>query len=302
MAGEEQKQAAIFFTLIAFVIIALLVFWFTGLLGTLAILIVILVVLLGVYSQIGTFFVQLAEYERAVVFRMGKFKKLIGPGWFFLIPFLEYYRKVDLRVKTMDIAAQEVLTRDNIKLTFDAIIYTKVVDPKAAIINVENYEKASASVIQAALRDVVGKTNMSDVISNVDQLNSSLHKALRETARSWGVAVEKCEVQNIQLPKEVLAAMHGRKEAEQRKFASIETAEGRKISITALEAAAGKLTNPTLQYFYLQALEKIAEGKSTKFIFPMELSRLAAGLSAKLGLPYEQAQEKVVREYQEKVK
>src|SRR3989344_4763212 len=99
MAGEEQKQAAIFFTLIAFVIIALLVFWFTGLLGTLAILIVILVVLLGVYSQIGTFFVQLAEYERAVVFRMGKFKKLIGPGWFFLIPFLEYYKKVDLRVR-----------------------------------------------------------------------------------------------------------------------------------------------------------------------------------------------------------
>lgn len=299
---ESQKQVAVFFTLIVFIIVAVAVLWFFNLLTIMTILILVLIVLIVTYYRMHTFFVQLQEYERAVVFRMGKFRKIVGPGWVLLIPFIESYKKIDLRERTVDIGAQEVITRDNIKLLIDAIIYLKVSDPKAAIINVLDYERASVSFTQAHLRDVAGKMELDKMISRVDEVNAILQEGLQRVTKDWGILIDKVEIQSIELPPEVISAMHKRKAAEQYKFAAVEEAEARKIHIDAIQAAAGKLTDPTLHYLYLQSLERMAEGKSTKFIFPMELSKLAAGLASRLGEPYAKAERDVISEYQDRLK
>ena len=248
--------------------------------------------------QVGKFIYELKEYERGVVFRYGRFKNVVGPGWVLIIPFIETCTVVDLRVKTIDVPPQEVVTKDNIKLIVDAIIYLKVVDPANAILKVKDYESSVREYICANLRDVIGKMQMSDVISNISEMNKKLHEGITKICRPWGIEVTSVEIQKIELPEEVISAMHKKKAAEQEKFAMIERATGKKIEIDAIQEAASKLTAPTLQYYYLQSLQKIAEGKSTKFIFPLELSKLASSLSNKLGMSYAEAQEEVLNQYQ----
>jgi regulator of protease activity HflC (stomatin/prohibitin superfamily) len=294
----HEKQAALFLTLVAFVIITLAAAYVLNALTLLTVLVVVLIFLLVTYTQVHTFFVQLREYERAVVFHLGKFDKVIGPGWFFLIPFVQTYVKVDLRTKTIDIRAQEVITNDNIKIKADAIIYMKVKDPKAAILNVDDYERAATTFIQASLREVLGKMPLATVIAMVDVVNKRLAERLKRVSVDWGINIDSVELQDIQLPEVVQTAMHERKTAEQKKLAAIEIAEGRKITINAIQEAAGKLTDSSLQYLYLQALEKIAEGKSNKIIFPLELSKLAAGISSKLGESFPKAQHELVGKYE----
>ncbi|RLG21643.1 hypothetical protein DRN74_01945 [Candidatus Micrarchaeota archaeon] len=299
---ESQKQVVIFVTLIVFMVVAFGILWFFNMLNITAILLIIFFVLFVTWTQAPNYFAQLQEYERAVVFRMGKFKKEAGPGWLFVIPYIESFRRVDLRVKTIDIPVQEVVTHDNIKLKIDAIIYLRVKSATKAVLNVRDYEKAAVSFTQARLRDVVGKMKLADVISNVDVINKHLKAGLQEVADDWGISVENIEIQSITLPKGVQEAMHQLKEAEQKKLAAKELAEGTKIKINALQEAAGKLTDPTLNYLYLQSLQKIAEGKSSKIIFPMELSKLAENISHRFGGDYEKAQEKALADYRELVK
>ena len=300
MAAGEQKEGTIFIALIMFTILAVIAAAFMGLLfNPLTILMIILVITLVTYTQSRNFFLQLQEYERAVIFRRGKFKKVVGPGWIFLTPFIESYRQVDLRVKTADIPSQDVVTKDNINLKFDAIMYIKVVDPKKAILNIEDYHKAAVLNIQASLRAVVGQIPLSEVISNINKINDLLKKANEKVASGWGIEIENVEIQSIIIPDSVQKEMHKLKEAEQKKLAARELAEGKRIQIEAIQAAGGKLTGPTLQYMYLQSLNKIAEGKSSKLIFPMELSRLAQGISAKFHEPYDKAQNEIVSRYQE---
>ena len=298
---EAEKQVAIFFTLIAFIILSFFALFLFNLFTIASILVVILIVLVVVYSQYNHFFAQVAEYERAVVFRKGRFKEVAGPGWVFFIPFIESYKIVDLRTKTYDIPAQEVVTRDNIKLKFDAIIYLKVIDAKKAILNVHNYSKAAVTNIEGALRTVVGNMYLREVISNVDEITKKLKEQAKEVSRDWGVSIEAVEIQSIALPKGVQESMHQLKEAEQKKLAAKELAEGKRITIEAIQEGAGKLTKPSLQYLYLQSLQKIAEGKSSKIIFPLELSNLAASVAGKFG-GYEKAQEKVSKDYEKLLK
>jgi len=295
---ELDKQASILFVMIAFIVLAAATLFFFDMLMPVTILLIILITLIIIYSRSSKFFTQLEEYERAVVFHMGKFKKIAGPGWLFVIPFIEFFTVVDLRVRTLDIKPQDVITKDNIKLTVDAIIYMKVADVKSAILNVENYEKAMVSYVQANIRDVIGKVELESVISNVSKINEILEKELQKVGKDWGIKIVSVELQSIELPKEVIAAMHKRRAAKELKYAQAERAEARKITIDAVQEAAGKLTEPTLQYMYLQALERMAEGKSTKIIFPMELSKIAAGIADHFGVPYAKAQDTVAKRYE----
>ncbi len=297
-----QKQVSIFVTLVVTVIASVAILLYFDLLNTLAILLIIFLVLLATYTQSQYYFAQLQEYERAIVFRMGKFKKEAGPGWLLVVPFIESFVKIDLRVKTIDIPAQEVVTNDNIKIKVDAIIYIKVNSATKAVLNVEDYTEASTSFVRARLRDVMGKMKLSDVISRIGVINDILKKDLQKVVGDWGIHVEEVEVQSVTLPKGVQDAMHNLKESEQQKLAAKEVAEGTKIKIDALQAAAGKLTDPTLHYLYLQSLQKIAEGKSSKLIFPMELSKLAENITTRFGGNYEKAQDKALRDYEELVK
>lgn len=296
---DNQKQVSIFVTLVIFIVVSLSVLFYLNMLSTLAILVVIFFALFVTYTQSQYYFAQLQEYERAIIFRMGKFRKEAGPGWIFVLPFIESFTKVDLRVRTIDIPKQDVVTNDNVKLEVDAIIYIKVRSATKAVLNVDDYEKAATSFVTARLRDVMGKMQLADIISKVDSINETLKKGLQNVVSEWGIAVEVVEIQSILLPKGLQEQMHKLKEAEQQKLAAKETAEGTKIKIDALEAAAGKLTDPTLNYLYLQSLQKIAEGKSSKLIFPMELSKLAENITARIGGNYEKAQDKALKDYQE---
>lgn len=296
---EAEMRIGVLFTIIAFLVLAIAGLAFLGYLNATAILLVILVALVLVYTQSGKFFAQVEQYESVLIFRFGKFRKEAGPGWVFTVPFIETMIRVDKRVRTIDVKPQDVITKDNIKVKMDAVIYMKVTDPQAAIIKVEDYNRAAITFTQAHMRDISGTMMLTDLISNIEQFNAELKKDLAEVAKDWGVAVDKVEIQSIELPESIVAAMSERKAAEQKKLAMVEKAQARKLYIEALQEGAGKLTSPTLQYLYLQSLQKIAEGKSSKIIFPMELSRLAEGISSRLGKPYSEAQNEVLQKYRE---
>lgn len=272
-------------------VIALVVLFLAFAMGQLSdtLLLVGIVIVFGlIYSQAPQLLLELKEYQRAVVLRMGKFYKVMGPGWVIVIPFIDDPYIVDLRVVSADIRPQDVVTKDNIRLQVDAIIFIKVTDPKAAVLNIENPTEAVTSYVQAHLRDVVGKMELESVISEVNIINDLLRKGLETVAKDWGITVDKIEIQSIELPPEVLSAMHQRKTAEQLKFAAEEEAKGIALKIDAIRRASEKLNDPALQYMYLQALEKIAEGRSTKIIFPLELTHMAARIAG--GLPKQRLQ------------
>ena len=233
------------------------------------------------------FLLTLKEYERAVIFTLGRVTRVGGPGWTFVIPAVQSFVLVDLRTQTIDIPPQEVITTDKIKLTIDAVIYLFVEKTKDSVINsvieIDDYRTATRLYVRATIRDVVGSMDLSSVISNIALLNAEVKRKLEEVAKEWGVKIEAVEITNVVIPPEVLDAMHNQKAAEQRKLAKFEEAEGKKYEIEAVKAASGELTDKTIAYYYINALEKIAEGQSSKIIFPMELTNFVKSFSNESG-------------------
>lgn len=251
---------------------------------------VLLVVLAGIFAIILLFLVSrydflltLKEYERAVIYRFGRVTRVGGPGWTLVIPLLESFKIVDLRSSTIDIPAQEVITKDSIVIKIDTIIYLYVKkDPQSVInsvIEIDDYKHGAEQFVLSSIRDSVGAMNLQEVISSVDKLNEQVHKRLEKIAESWGVTVESVEIQNIKLPKELQDALTRQKSAEQEKLARMERAKAHSAEIEAVRDAAEGLSDKAIAYYYVRALEKLGHGKSTKFIFPMELTRLAESIS-----------------------
>lgn len=293
----REAGAFILFLILAF--IALLAIYFLKLIDELILLIGVIIILAVLYFKSPGILIELPEYQRAVILRYGKFHRVAGPGWVFLIPFIDDPRIVDLRVFTSNIEPQKVITKDNIVLTVDAISFLKITDPKAAVINVEEPALAVKAYVEAHLRDIIGKMELESVISQVDMINKLLQKGLEQISKDWGISVVKVEIQSIELPAEVRDAMHQRKAAEQQKYAAEELARAQAIRIDAVRDAAGKLNDPALQYLYLQALEKIAEGRSSKIIFPIELTHLAERLSGRVGKSFKTTEEELREKYNE---
>lgn len=279
------KEVGSFIVLILSALILLLAVYLFGYINEMLLLVGILVILFFIQSSVPPFIIELEQYERAVILRYGKFLKVAGPGWVTLVPFIDDARVVDMRVMVVDkeFSPQEVLTKDNILLKVDAIMYMKVTDPKAAVINVKDPIEAATTYVQAHLRDIIGKMELEAVISDIHIINELLRSGLSKVASDWGVEVTKVEIQSVELPNVVVSAMHDRKAAEQQKYATEELAQGQAIKIDAIRKAAGQLEDPALQYLYLEALKKVAEGRSSKIIFPLELTHLADRLSG--GMP-----------------
>ncbi len=292
-AGKKPrgKEVGSFIVLIVSALVLLLIIYAVGLISDLLLLVGILVILFFIQSSVPPFIIELEQYERAVILRYGKFLRVAGPGWVMLVPFIDDARIVDMRVMVVDkeFTPQEVLTKDNILLKVDAIMYMRVTDPKAAVINVKDPIEAATTYVQAHLRDIVGKMELEAVISDIHIINELLRSGLAKVAHDWGVEVTKVEIQSIELPEKVVSAMHDRKAAEQQKFATEELAQAQAIKIDAIRKAAGQLEDPALQYLYLEALKKVAEGRSSKIIFPLELTHLADRLSS--GMPRGQKHE-----------
>lgn len=296
------KQLIFVLILILIVVAILFVFLFQEQVLLVALAGVFAVILLFLVSRYD-FLITLKEYERAVVFRFGRVVRVGGPGWTFVIPLIESFRIVDLRSSTIDIPSQEVITKDSVVIKIDAIIYLYVKkDPQSVInsvIEIDDYRKGAEQFVVASIRDSVGELTLQEVISSIDKLNQQVQKRLETIAVSWGVNVDSVEIQSIKLPKELQDALTHQKAAEQEKLARIEKAKAHSAEIEAVREAAENLSDKAIAYYYIRALERLGQGKSTKFIFPMELTRLAESIS---GAKSEGEVEKLLKKYAPVVK
>jgi len=217
----------------------------------------------------------LREYERGVIFRLGKLLGAKGPGLILLIPIVDRMVKMDLRVITIDVPKQEVMTRDNVPATVDAVVYFRVVDPQAAVVKVENFLKASSLIAQTTLRSVLGQSQLDELLAQRDKINQQLQEIIDRHTEPWGVKVTSVEVRDVVLPDSMKRAMAKQAESERERRAKIINAEGEFQAAEKLVQAAGMISAQpiALQLRYLQTMSEIAsEHNTTTFIpIPMDL-------------------------------
>ncbi len=220
------------------------------------------------------------EYERGGVFRLGRWVGLRGPGLIFLIPFIERMRKVDLRVITMDVPQQECMSVDNVTVTVDAVIYFRVVDANDAILKVLDYIKATSLLAQTTLRNVVGQSELDELLAHRDRLNEKIQVVVDEGTSPWGIKVSMVEVKDVQLPQTMQRAMAAQAEAERDRRAKVVHAEGEYQAAQKLADAAQIIgTQPAaLQLRYLQALSAIATEKTNTILFPIPIDIMTSFL------------------------
>ena len=216
----------------------------------------------------------LKEYERGVVFRLGSFSGVRGPGLIILIPVLETMTKVDLRIVTMDIPSQDIITKDNVTLKVNGVVYFRVNSPASSIIKVENYYHATSQIAQTTLRSVVGQYELDEVLALRDEINAKLQQILDELTEPWGVKVTNVELKAIDLPENMQRAMAKQAEAEREKRAKIISAQGEYEASKKLAEAAEVLSHQkdAITLRYLETMREVAagSGKST-VIFPVPL-------------------------------
>jgi regulator of protease activity HflC (stomatin/prohibitin superfamily) len=221
------------------------------------------------------------EYERGAVFRLGRFVGLRGPGLVFLIPFIERMMKVDLRVITMDVPAQECITRDNVTVKVDAVIYFRVVDASNAVLKVLDYIKATSLLATTTLRNVVGQSELDELLAHRDKLNDKMQVVVDEGTNPWGIKVSMVEVKDVEMPDTMKRAMAAQAEAERERRAKVVHAEGEYQAAEKLAEAAKIIsTQPiALQLRYLQTLAGIATERTNTILFPLPLDMVTPFLS-----------------------
>jgi regulator of protease activity HflC (stomatin/prohibitin superfamily) len=219
----------------------------------------------------------LREYERGVIFRWGKLRGAKGPGLIFLIPFIDRMVRMDLRVVTIDVPKQEVMTRDNVPATVDAVVYFRVVDPESAVVKVENFLKASSLIAQTTLRKVLGQSELDELLAHREKINIQLQEIIDRQTAPWGVKVSTVEVRDVVLPDGMKRAMAKQAEAERERRAKVVNAEGEfQAAEKMVQAAAMMAEQPiSLQLRFLQTMVEISsEHNTTSFIpLPSELFR-----------------------------
>ncbi len=215
----------------------------------------------------------LNEYERAVVFTVGRFKGIKGPGLVLIFPIVQKMRRVDLRVIVLNVPKQDVITRDNVSVKVNAVVYFRVVDPGKAIIQVANAFDATSQVAQTTLRSVVGQHEMDDLLAQRDKLNVDLQRILDQATEAWGIKVSTVEIKDVDLDETMIRAMAKQAEAERTRRAKIIHAEGEAQAAQQLVQAASALAKEpaALQLRYLQTLADIAHEKTQIVVFPLPI-------------------------------
>lgn len=241
----------------------------------------LLIVLLGILGFILFIillrsFRILNEYERGVIFRLGKFSSVKGPGLIILVPILDKMVKVSLRTVALDVPAQDIITKDNVSVKVNAVVYFRVTNPELAIIQVEDYLYASSLVSQTTLRSVLGQSELDELLSHRDMINSKLKDIIDRETEPWGIKIMNVELKNVDLPQEMVRAMGRQAEAERDKRAKIINSEGEFLSAAKLSEAASILgSNPNaLQLRYLQVMTEIAVEKTSTLIIPLPMEIL----------------------------
>jgi regulator of protease activity HflC (stomatin/prohibitin superfamily) len=213
------------------------------------------------------------EYERGVVFRLGRVQAAQGPGIFFIIPIIDQMIRVDMRTVTMDVPTQEAITRDNVTVRVNAVCYFRVLDPVAAVVNVANYLLATGQIAQTTLRSVLGQSELDDLLSQRDQINQELQRIIDDQTEPWGIKVSIVEIKDLELPQSMQRAMARQAEAEREKRAKVIHAEGELQASEQLAEAARvmSLEAGALQLRYLQTLNEIAAEQNSTIIFPLPI-------------------------------
>jgi regulator of protease activity HflC (stomatin/prohibitin superfamily) len=246
-------------------------------------------IIAGLFSTVGVFLIFLLvvlssaikivqEYERGVIFRLGRLQGARGPGLFLIIPIIDRMTKVDLRVRTLDIPAQEAITRDNVTVKVNAVAFYRVIDPSDAIVQVEDFNRAMWQIAQTSLRSVLGQSDLDELLIHRDQINQKLQQIIDEATEPWGIKVSIVEVKDVELPETMKRAMARQAEAEREKRAKIIHAEGEYQAAQQLSDAAATISKqPTaIQLRYLQTLTEIAVEKNSTIIFPVPIEFMTA--------------------------
>ncbi len=217
------------------------------------------------------------EYERGVIFRLGRLVGAKGPGLFLIIPFVDSMTKVDLRVVTMDVPSQEVITRDNVTVRVNAVVYFRVVDPEASVVKVLDHIRATSQIAQTTLRNVLGQSELDELLAQREKLNQMLQKIIDEHTDPWGVKVSTVEIKEVELAETMRRMMAAQAEAERERRAKIIHAEGEfQASEKLAQAGAIIAREPvTLQLRYLQTLVEIASEKNSTLIFPLPIDLIS---------------------------
>ncbi len=222
----------------------------------------------------------LRENERGVIFRLGKLIGAKGPGLVFLIPVVDRMVRIDLRVVTIDVPKQEVMTKDNVPATVDAVVYFRVVDPNIAVVKVENYWKATSLIAQTTLRSVLGQSPLDDLLSQRDVINLKLQEIIDKQTEPWGVKVTSVEVKEVALPDSMKRAMAKQAEAERERRAKVVNAEGEYQAAEKMVQAAAMIAKEpiALQLRYLQTMREMASEHNTTTFLPLPIDLFSAFL------------------------
>jgi regulator of protease activity HflC (stomatin/prohibitin superfamily) len=240
-------------------------------LGSLPIPLLVVVVLVVMF--LASAIKVLNEYERAVLFRLGRIRDIKGPGLIIIIPGIDKIVRIDMRTITMDVPAQDVITKDNVSIKVNAVVYFRVMDANAAVVNVENYLFATSQLAQTTLRSVCGQVELDEILSQREKVNLQIQDILDRSTDPWGIKVSLVEVKHIDLPEEMKRAMAKQAEAERERRAKVINAEGEfQAAQKLIDAAALMETQPmSLQLRYLQTLNQIAAENNSTIVFPIPI-------------------------------
>jgi len=217
------------------------------------------------------------EYERGVIFRLGRLVGAKGPGLFLIIPFVDRMVKVDLRVITMDVPSQEVITKDNVTVRVNAVVFLRVVDPESAVVKVLDHIRATSQISQTTLRNVLGQSELDDLLSQREKLNETLQRIIDEQTDPWGIKVSAVEIKEVELDETMKRSMAAQAEAERDRRAKIIHAEGELQASEKLAQAGAIIAREptTLQLRYLQTLTEIASERNSTLIFPLPIDLIS---------------------------
>ncbi len=241
-----------------------------------AIVFAIIFVLIIVLSAVKI----LREYERGVIFRFGRLRGAKGPGIFVIIPFVDKMIKVSLRTVTMDVPPQDIITRDNVPVKVNAVIYFRVMDPGKAIVEIENYIVATSQIAQTTLRSILGQAELDDLLSKREKINKELQTIIDEQTDPWGIKVSTVEIKDVELPQTMQRAMAKQAEAERERRAKVINAEGEFQASEKLSDAARVLSKfpVSVQLRFLQTLREIATEQNSTIVFPVPIDFIQAFL------------------------
>ena len=226
------------------------------------------------------------EYERGVIFSLGRIKGAKGPGLFFLVPIRDKMIKVDLRTVTMDVPPQDVITRDNVPARVNAVVYFRVVDPNKSVIEVENYVLATSQISQTTLRSVLGQKDLDELLTNREEINEELQSIIDEQTEPWGIKVSVVEVKDVEIPQNMQRAMARQAESERERRAKIIAAEGEYQASERLRQAADRLESPTaLQLRLFQTMGEIAVNQNSTIILPVPIDLVRPFMDSRDGTP-----------------